>query len=149
VDPVRHALRFASPYPAGYCRLLLDPAYAPDLPQLIDDYLRYNPTRNRGLDLLPLFAQLDPARVRRVMDDPRIKPRPTFHFRLPNSRVGDPSWSITGEWRVWLEVERLASDPQRLAELGGRMRRRLERPWHRWSRGAAVKPPAATTEAVE
>ncbi|OBX33760.1 putative amidoligase enzyme [Halomonas elongata] len=39
---------------------MLDPDYQPDLRTLIDDYLEYNPTRNRELDLLPLFAYLDP-----------------------------------------------------------------------------------------
>jgi hypothetical protein len=31
----------------------------PDLDTLIDDYLEYNPTRNRALDFLPLFLHLD------------------------------------------------------------------------------------------
>ena len=38
---------------------MLDAGYGPDLGALIDDYLAANPTRNRALDLLPLFAELD------------------------------------------------------------------------------------------
>jgi uncharacterized membrane protein YdjX (TVP38/TMEM64 family) len=117
VDLGRRAFRYATAYPRAYRRLVLAPDYAPDLPRLIDDYLRHNPTRNRGLDLLPLFAHLDPERVRAATDDPRVTGRPTFHFRLPNSQVSDPDWRITDEWRAWLEVERLAADPLRLSTL--------------------------------
>jgi uncharacterized membrane protein YdjX (TVP38/TMEM64 family) len=117
VDPGRRAFRYATAYPRAYRRLVLAPDYTPDLSQLIDDYVRYNPTRNRGLDMMPVFAHLDPERVRAVTSDPRIKGRPTFHFRLPNSQVSDPDWRITDEWRAWLEVERLAADPLRLSTL--------------------------------
>ena len=111
----RRVLRFIAPYPAAYERLVLREDYQPSLPQLIDDYLEHNPTRNRGLDLLPLFAHLDGPRVQRVVDDERVSARPTFHFRMPDSRVDDPSFRITEPWRAWLEVERLACDPERLA----------------------------------
>lgn len=113
----RRVLRYLAPYPAAYARLVLDARYAPSLPQLIDDYLAHNATRNRGLDLLPLFAHLDPDRVARAIDDERISARPAFHFRMPDSRVDDPSFRITEQWRAWLEVERLACDPARIAEL--------------------------------
>ena len=132
VDRMRRAFRYATAYPRAYRRLVLAPDYAPDLAQLIDDYLRHNPTRNRGLDLLPLFAHLDPERVRAATSDPRIKGRPTFHFRLPNSQVGDPRWRITDEWRAWLEVERLAVDAPRLAALSaGALARMAASPWGR------------------
>jgi uncharacterized membrane protein YdjX (TVP38/TMEM64 family) len=115
VNPVRRMMRFATAYPTAYARKVLDPAYAPTLEQLIDDYLDHNPTRNRGLDLLPLFAHLDPARVHARTKDPRIQARPTFHFRLPNSEISKLNWRITDEWRLWLEVESLANDPRRIA----------------------------------
>jgi hypothetical protein len=115
-DLSRRILSFIDPYPAAYGQLVLDPSYAPSLAQLIDDYLEHNPTRNRGLDLLPLFAHLDRERVARAVDDPRISARPTFHFRMPNSQVDEPGFRITDSWRAWLEVERLACDPRRLAD---------------------------------
>jgi hypothetical protein len=135
MDPARRALRFATAYPLAYRRLLFAPDYAPDMPALISDYLRHNPTRNRGLDLLPLFAHLDPLRVRAAVHDPRIKSRPTFHFRLPNSQVGTPGWRISDEWRVWLEVERLASDRRLVSAAAAEAHRSLDRSWRgRWQR---------------
>jgi hypothetical protein len=125
----RRFLRFIAPYPASYARLVLDPSYAPSLPELIDDYLRHNPTRNRGLDLLPLFAHLDRTRVERVIDDKRVSARPTFHFRMPDSRVDDPCFRITDQWRAWLEVERLAADTPRLERLSRGAFDALRSPW--------------------
>jgi len=135
VDPGRRAFRYATAYPRAYRRLVLAPDYAPDLPRLIDDYLRYNPTRNRGLDMLPVFAHLDLERVLAATSDPRVTRRPTFHFRLPNSQVSDPTWRITDEWRAWLEVERLAADPLRLSTLASEEVARVDASlWGRWQR---------------
>ena len=47
VDPMRCLLPFVEPFPPPYVDHVLDPAYAPSLETLIDDYLRFNPTRNR------------------------------------------------------------------------------------------------------
>jgi hypothetical protein len=128
VDPTRQLMRFATPYPEAYVRKILDPSYEPDLQQLIDDYLEYNPTRNRALDCLPLLAHYDLERVRTATDDPRVTGRPTFHFRLPNSEVSDLTWRITDEWKLWIEVERLAADRERLARLSAIAREQLENP---------------------
>ncbi len=128
VDPGRRVMRFATAYPDAYVRKILDPAYQPDLPQLIADYLEHNATRNRALDLLPLLATFDLEAVRKAVDDPRVWGRPTFHFRLPNSEVSDLSWRISDEWRLWVEVERLAADPARLAALSIVARTQLEIP---------------------
>lgn len=117
IDPSRRLLPFAAHFPQNYVRHVLDPHYAPDLDALIGDYLEANPTRNRELDLLPLFAHLDPDKVHRAVPDPLIKARPTFHYRLPNSRIGDPEWGgVVGEWNRWVKVERLAADRPRLEE---------------------------------
>jgi hypothetical protein len=115
VDVTRRITVYVDPFPSAYVDHILRDDYAPDVGTLIDDYLAYNPTRNRALDCLPLFAHLDPARVRACLDDPRIKPRPAFHYRLPNSRVGEPGWVITDEWARWKRVERLANDADALA----------------------------------
>jgi len=113
----RRVMRYIAPYPAAYEHLVLREDYAPSLAQLIDDYLEHNPTRNHALDLLPLFAHLDRPRVERVVHDDRVSARPTFHFRMPDSRVDDPAFKITELWRAWLDVERLACDSERLSEL--------------------------------
>ena len=82
--------------------------------QLIDDYLTHNPTRNRALDMLPLFRHIDEQRVINVVDDDRIKARPTFHYRLPNCQIDEPDWGLIRAWRDWLQVEALAADATRL-----------------------------------
>ena len=116
-DVTRRVAPFADSYPAAYLERLLERTSPPAIGPLMDEYLRFNPTRNRSLDLLPLFAHLDPERVAEEVDDPRIKPRPTYHYRLPDSRLGDADWRITDEWRHWLVVERTAAAPDLLSEL--------------------------------
>lgn len=114
VDPLRRLWQFEQPHPEDYVALVLDAAYAPDLPGLIGDYLEFNPTRDRELDLLPLFCFLDPDRVRRALPGEKINPRPTWHYRLPNSEIDRSDWSIGLEWARWVRVERLAGRPDLL-----------------------------------
>lgn len=118
VDLVRAASPFIRPYPDDYVRKIADPAYRPSLDRLIDDYLDANPTRDRELDMLPILAHLDPERVRARARGEKVKPRPAFHYRLPDSRVDEPGWCVVADWNRWVMVERLAADPERLAGLG-------------------------------
>lgn len=118
IDASRRLTPFVSHFPADYARRVVDPGYRPDLARLIDDYLEANPTRNRDLDLLPAFAELDPERVRSRIDDRLVKARPAFHYRLPDSRVGRPGWGVIADWNRWIRVERLADDRARLDEAG-------------------------------
>jgi hypothetical protein len=113
-DIKRRLLPFADPMPRAYARKVIDLAYQPSLEQLIDEYIEANPTRNRELDMLPLFTTLDPERVRRQIRSPLVKPRPTFHYRLPDTRLSDPEWGLITEWNRWVQVEWLAADPERL-----------------------------------
>ena len=119
VDVSRRLTPFIDPYPAAYVQRLVEEEVAPPMEHLIDDYLRHNPTRNRGLDLLPLFSSIDRERVLAVVSDPRVKARPTYHYRLPDSRVGDPDWRVSDEWRRWVLVEEVAASPERVARLAG------------------------------
>lgn len=105
------------PYPEDYVLRVLHPDYAPDLAGFVDDYLAANPTRDRGLDLLPLLLHVDPARVRHRLPREKIAARPVFHYRVPQAHVGVPGWSIAPEWNRWVAVERLAGDPRRLDRL--------------------------------
>ncbi len=118
VDPTRRLSGFIAAFPADYAAMVVDPAYRPDRDRLIDDYLVANPTRNRELDLFPLFAHLDPDRLFARVSDPHIRPRPTFHYRLPNARLSDPAWSLAADWNRWVAVEELAADRARLDRLG-------------------------------
>jgi hypothetical protein len=117
VDATRRLLPFVRPFPEPYVCKVLAANYCPDLHGLVADYLAANPTRFRELDLLPLFAYLVPEQYYAAAADPLVKPRPTFHYRLPDSRVDDPSWGgVIEEWNRWVVVERLAADRPRLAE---------------------------------
>jgi len=117
IDLARKALPYIDPFPVSYVKHATRPDYNPDLNQLIDDYLDENATRNRELDMLPLFAHLDEERIRKRVNDPRIKPRPTYHYRLPEARLSSPGWSIGQEWDRWLLVEKLAADADALTGL--------------------------------
>ncbi len=133
VNLTRRFLAFADPFPPGYVLLVIDPDYRPDMTTLIDDYLLHNPTRNRELDLLPLFAWIDEERVRNAVADKRIKVRPTFHYRLPDARLDRPDWTVTTEWNRWCLVERLAERPDKLAAMADAYRenqaRLMPRDW--------------------
>lgn len=128
VDLLRRLTVYIDPFPLEYVRQVIDPGYWPDTTALIDDYLQENPTRNRALDMLPVFAHIDEDRVRARVDDPRIKPRPALHYRLPNCEIDVPGWGIGPAWRDWLQVERLAADRARLDAVCERYREYLERP---------------------
>lgn len=117
VDLSRRATPYIDPYDTEYEQLLMQPDYAPDWTRLIDDYLSYNPTRDRALDMLPMFAHQDEARVLASVDDPLIKPRPTFHYRLANCSIGQPGWHVSDPWRRWVRIESLANDPETLDRL--------------------------------
>lgn len=129
INVKRRLLAFAEPYPERYAALVTDPGYAPDTRALIDDYLRHNPTRNRGLDLLPLLAMLDEARVRLRLPHETIHKRPAFHYRLPDCRLRDHDWSIALEWNRWVAVERLAADADALGEKCRAMHAALTGSW--------------------
>ncbi|MEX0708653.1 MAG: amidoligase family protein [Woeseia sp.] len=116
-DFTRRLTGFSAPFPGKYVRKVINPDYWPDQDALIDDYLTDNPTRNRALDMLPLFLHLDKKRVRETVDDPRVKARPTLHYRLPNCEIDRTDWGIHLAWNDWLEVEALALDESRLNEV--------------------------------
>lgn len=117
IDLSRKFTAFIDPFPREYELRVLAADYRPSAAAFIDDYLAANPTRNRALDLLPLLAEMDGERVATAVSDRRIRARPTYHYRLPSSRVGEAGWSILRPWNDWLAVERLAADDRRLGEL--------------------------------
>lgn len=128
VDWTRRLTPYIRPFPKDYVRRVVDEGYTPDLEQLVDDYLDANPDRNRTLDMLPLFAHIDHCRVRRAVADPRVKPRPALHYRLPDCDIDQPGWGVLGAWRHWLQVEHLASDGERLARVCRHFAEFLDRP---------------------
>lgn len=118
VDLTRRIAPFIDDFPEAYIKLVLAPDYAPDLETLIKDYLEHNPTRNRPLDMLPLFAAALPDSINHAdVEHNLVKARPAYHYRLPDCRIDEPDWSVAAEWNRWVEVERLAADPDRLKKL--------------------------------
>lgn len=111
IDFSRKLTPFVQPFPDDFVAHVLNPDYAPDLETFMDDFLAFTPTRNRPLDLLPLFAWIDRERVMSApVERELIKPRPTWHYRLPNCLIDDPDWSLHKPWREWVRVETLAAD---------------------------------------
>jgi hypothetical protein len=116
----RFFTKYIDPFPKSYLELVLQPGYRPTLSRFIDDYLWHNPTRNRSLDMLPVFFHLDRDRIlKKVKEGEKqlIKGRPAFHYRLPDCRVGQPGWRLEDEWNRWQLVEVLAADSQRRTAL--------------------------------
>ncbi|WP_024330215.1 amidoligase family protein [Simiduia agarivorans] len=130
IDWSRRLMPHIRHFSDAYIAKVIEPDYAPTLDQFMDDYLEANPTRNRSLDLLPLFAHLDPDRVARGVDDERVKARPAFHFRLPNCDIDNPAWGLHTPWHEWLAVEFLAEDEKRLEQMCLAYRRELQRFGH-------------------
>ncbi|RUO39024.1 hypothetical protein CWE22_11120 [Pseudidiomarina aestuarii] len=116
VNNTRKLSPYIDLYPEDYVRRILKQS-EPDINQVIDDYLAANPSRNRALDMLPAFMDLDEQRVRAAIDDEKVNARPTFHYRLPDCRIADAKWSLAKEWNLWCVVERLANDAESLDEL--------------------------------
>lgn len=116
VDLSRRLLPFIDPFPHDYIKLILPSTYVPTANNFIDDYLYHNPTRNRALDLLPIFADFKPEALNCLENKIRsqVKARPAFHYRLPNYEVDDSDWTIAGDWNYWVEVETLAEDEEKL-----------------------------------
>lgn len=117
IDLARRVTSFINPYPAIYVEMILSDDYKPDMDKLIEDYHTHNPDRNRPLDMYPLFAAIQEEKVNNYQDLGNVKARETFHYRLPNSLLSKPDWSLEEEWNVWVLIEELANDEGRLAEM--------------------------------
>lgn len=113
-DLARRVSPFIDPYPGIYAELLLSPGYQPDLATFMRDYHRFNPDRNRPLDMYPLFAFMRQDIVSSFRDIGKVKPRNTFHYRLPNSSISMPGWTLASEWNLWVTIEELANEPEKI-----------------------------------
>ncbi len=118
IDITRKLTSFIDPFPKEYLELILDNNYQPNIEQFIKDYHTHNPTRNRSLDMLPVFAHINEEYVRKLFgSEEKINKRPTFHYRLPNCELHKDSWSPSKEWKRWMYVEELAGDEKKLSDL--------------------------------
>ncbi|MRI58466.1 MAG: hypothetical protein C6H99_03055 [Epsilonproteobacteria bacterium] len=116
VDLTRKLSWFIDPFDKEFIELILDKSYRPTKEEFIEDYITYNPTRNRALDLLPLLSYIEPS-VKERLPDQKISPRPAFHYRLPNSKIDEDDWSVAFEFNQWSLVEKIAVDKSKLEDL--------------------------------
>lgn len=116
IDESRRLLPFTDPYPTDFVRALIEAGPEASRDHVTGLYLELTPSRNRGLDMLPLFAHFDGPRVAAAISD-KTSARPTFHFRLPDCRIDEADWSLAGEWWRWVAVERVARDDALLRRL--------------------------------
>lgn len=116
IDLTRRLTPYVNLYPEEYLRTVLNYDDAIDLDTLIGDYLSHNRTRNRSLDMLPLFRYLDEKRIDQAMDDNLTNARPTFHYRLPNCEINRDGWHLNESWNTWCVVEHVAESEALLDE---------------------------------
>jgi hypothetical protein len=109
IDTTRKLTPFINPFSGEYTELVLSEDYNPDMNQLCKDYIHHNKARNRPLDLYPLFAYLKPE-IQKLEKTGNVSPRPTYHYRLPNSDIDRKKWGLQTDWYYWVIVEKLAND---------------------------------------
>lgn len=119
VDATRKLSPYIDLYSEAYVERVLGTSQ-PDMDEIFAAYLEHNASRNHALDLLPLLAEIDEARVQDVVDDARVKARPTFHYRLPDCDIERADWSLAEAWNAWCVVEKLAAQPEALDTLAAK-----------------------------
>ncbi|BCD67642.1 amidoligase family protein [Nitratiruptor sp. YY09-18] len=115
VDLTRKFTWFIEPFSKEYIEHLLKTQYA-NFEEFAHDYIFYNPTRNRALDLLPLLLFIDQS-LQKHLPPQKLSPRPAFHYRLPNSRIDEDNWNIAFEFNHWTMVEKVATNKEKLHDL--------------------------------
>lgn len=118
IDPVRKITPYIRAYPEKYLDLVF--GYSEDITgeQLVDDYMAHNATRNRALDMLPLWQYLYADHLEGFdLDDNLTQARPTFHYRLPNCEIDKKGWYPSESWNLWCVVEYLAAHEDVLNDL--------------------------------
>ena len=113
----RRLTPFINEYEEDYLKYILNPGYKPDLQTLITDYFEFGNSRNRPLDLLPLFMHLDETTTTSLIEEELTSARPTYHYRLPDCKLDEEEWTLAKEWNYWVLVEQLADDNNVLDEL--------------------------------
>lgn len=118
VDPdlSRRATPFVDPYPPVLAyglsqRLRRDKL---NYESFLELYALWCPTRNHGLDMWPLLGWLDEKAASRASMSKIKRPRPAFHYRLPDSDLADPDWGPAADLAIWRKIERIGDDPDLL-----------------------------------
>lgn len=117
VDTTRRVMPFIGAWPQGLISDLANTEYN-SLADLMRMAAGHITSRNLSLDLLPLFKHAEPDLFAECFDiDDKTAARPTFHFRLPDSRIDEPDWSLLQPWQLWRQVELVAANDTLLAAL--------------------------------
>lgn len=135
VDIARKISPYINDFPKEYLKKVIDKEYQPNQEPFIEEYIAFNPTRNRILDMLPLMTFWDEKRVRKHLPKEKINARPTFHYRLANSKVNILRWSLTQEFLPWVVVELLVANPKKFEIMSEEFLTYLEAPifnTHEW-----------------
>lgn len=122
----RRITPYINEYREEYIQHILHPDYHPDLKNLISDYFTFENSRNRPLDMLPVFMHLNEELTSSLLKETLTSSRPTYHYRLPNCSIEDDTWSLAEEWNRWVLVETMASDNKILQQYS-RARLRMQR----------------------
>ncbi|PWN08255.1 amidoligase family protein [Rhodohalobacter mucosus] len=126
INMSRKITPYINSFEEDYIDHILQPDYQPGMDQLIRDYIGFGNSRNRALDLLPLFMHIDDILTSSLIEETLTRSRPTYHYRLPNCSLEDPEWSIASEWNRWVFVETMAAD-KKMLDRYSRARLRLKR----------------------
>jgi hypothetical protein len=116
IDLSRKITPYINEYEMDYIRFILREHYTPDMETLIRDYFKFKNSRNRPLDMLPVFKYVEEDLTSRLLKERLTSARPTFHYRLPNCSIENEAWGLAQEWNRWWLVEKLAADPKALQQ---------------------------------
>ncbi|NBC66834.1 MAG: amidoligase [Bacteroidetes bacterium] len=116
VDVSRRLTPFINRFEDDYMEHILSPGYQPNQTKFIKDYFDFGNSRNRPLDMQPLFMYLNEELTSKLVEDTLTSSRPAFHYRLPNCSLEDKTWTLAGEWNRWVLVETLAEDDESLLQ---------------------------------
>lgn len=117
VDTTRRVMPFIGAWPNDLISDLANNDYdsLADLMRMAATHIK---SRNLSLDLLPLFKHAEPDLFASAFDiDDKTAARPTFHFRLPDSRIDEADWTLRQPWQLWRQVELVAANDTLLAAL--------------------------------
>ncbi|MEO0703803.1 MAG: amidoligase family protein [Pseudomonadota bacterium] len=118
IDMTRRLMPFVNPWPRAFLQGLVEAGPSPDFETVRTLYATHCNSRNHALDLLPIYKHSDPATFDTLFPkQTNTKGRPAFHYRLPDCRIEDHTWSLAKEWQRWWIVEMLADTPDMLAVL--------------------------------
>ncbi|MEO0771959.1 MAG: amidoligase family protein [Pseudomonadota bacterium] len=117
INLTRRVMPFIKTWPDGFVQELFE-RRPMTLMQVMAMAANHIASRNYALDLFPMFKEGAPRAFEAFFPhDTATKARPSFHFRLPDSRVGEQGWSLLEAWTMWRLIEDVAQDDQVLPGL--------------------------------